>query len=92
MKKVLLIGKLNSIVKETNHFLSQYFHVQLCSENANVLEGMLKIVNPDLVLISLIGAYDIDTSIFFLLNDQYAQVPVLTIGTKEESKIGRAHV
>ena len=85
MKKILLIGKLNSIVKETNHFLSQYFHVQLCSENANVLEGMLKIVNPDLVLISLIGAYDIDTSIFFLLNDQYAQVRVLTIGTKEES-------
>ncbi len=38
MKKILLIGKLNSIVKETNHFLSQYFHVQLCSENANVLE------------------------------------------------------
>lgn len=85
MKKILLIGKLNSIVKETNQFLSQYFHVQLCSENANVLEGMLKIVNPDLVLISLIGAYDIDTSIFFLLNSQYAQIPVLTIGTREES-------
>ena len=84
MKKILLIGKLNSIVKETNKFLSQYFHVQICSENAGVLEGMLKIVNPDLVLISLIGAYDIDTSIFFLLSDQYAQVPVLTIGTKEE--------
>lgn len=85
MKKILLIGKLNSVVKETNTFLSQYFHVQLCSENASVVEGMLKIVNPDLVLISLIGAYDVDTSIFFLLNDQYAQVPVLTIGTKEES-------
>ena len=85
MKKILLIGKLNSIVKETSHFLSQYFHVQLCSENANVLEGMLKIVNPDLVLISLIGAYDIDTSIFFMLNSQYADIPVLTIGTKEES-------
>lgn len=85
MKKILLIGKFNTVVNETNQFLSQYFHVQLCSENAGVLEGMLKIVNPDLVLISLIGAYDIDTSIFFLLNDQYAQVPVLTIGTKEES-------
>lgn len=84
MKKILLVGKLNSIVKETNTFLSQYFHVQICSENAGVLEGMLKIVNPDLVLISLIGAYDIDTSIFFLLSDQYAQIPVLTIGTKEE--------
>lgn len=85
MKKILLIGKFNTVVNETNQFLSQYFHVQLCSENAGVLEGMLKIVNPDLVVISLIGAYDIDTSIFFLLSDQYAQIPVLTIGTKEES-------
>lgn len=85
MKKILLIGKLNTVVNETNQFLSQYFHVQLCSENAGVLEGMLKIVNPDLVVISLIGAYDIDTSIFFLLSDQYAHIPVLTIGTQEES-------
>ncbi len=85
MKKILLIGKLNSVVNETNKFLSQYFHVQLCSENAAVLEGMLKIVNPDLVLISLIGAYDIDTSIFYMLSDKYAQTPILTIGTKEES-------
>lgn len=85
MKKILLIGKFNTVVNETIQFLSRYFHVQICSENAGVLEGMLKIVNPDLVVISLIGAYDIDTSIFFLLNDQYAHVPVLTIGTKEES-------
>lgn len=84
MKKILLVGKLNHVVKETNQFLSQYFHVQICSENAGVLEGMLKIVNPDLVLISLIGAYDIDTSMFYMLSDQYAQIPVLTIGTKEE--------
>ncbi|MDE6915700.1 MAG: response regulator [Lachnospiraceae bacterium] len=85
MKKILLIGKLNSVVKETNQFLAQYFHVQLCSENANVLEGMMKIVSPDLVLISLIGAYDIDASMFYMLSDKYPQIPVLTIGTKEES-------
>lgn len=85
MKKILLIGKLNTIVNEMNQFLSQYFHVQLCSENAGVLEGMLKIVKPDLVIVSLIGSYDIDTSIFFLLSAQYAQIPVLTIGTKDES-------
>ncbi len=85
MKKILLIGKLNSVVKETNTYLSRFFHVQLCSENAEVLQGMLKIVNPDLVLISLIGAYDIDTSMFYLLSDQYPNIPVLTIGTKEES-------
>lgn len=87
MKKILLIGKLNNVVKETNKFLSQFFHVQLCSANASILEGMLKIVNPDLVLISLIGTYDIDTSIFFMLSSQYNHIPVLTIGTKEESNI-----
>lgn len=86
MKKILLIGKLNMIVKETNKFLSQFFHVQICTENAGVLEGMLKIVNPDLVFISLVGAYDIDKSMFFMLSDQYADTPVLTIGTKEESR------
>ena len=84
MKKILLVGKFNSVVKETNTYLSQFFHVQLCSENTGVLDGMLKIVNPDLVLVSLIGAYNIDTSIFFLLSDKYSQTPVLTIGTKEE--------
>ncbi len=85
MKKILLIGKLNDVVKETTKFLSQYFHVQICSENTDVFEGMMKIVNPDLVLISLIGSYAIDTSIFFQLSSQYTHIPVLTIGTKEES-------
>lgn len=85
MKKILLMGKLNSVVKEMNQFLQQHFYVQLCSANANVLEGMMKIVSPDLVLISLVGIYDIDTSIFGMLSEQYAQTPVLTIGTKEQS-------
>ncbi len=85
MKKILLVGKLNNVVKETSTFLSQFFHVQLCSENAGVMEGMMKIVDPDLVVISLIGAYGIDTSMFFLLSSQYADTPVLTIGTQEES-------
>lgn len=85
MKKIILAGKLNNILKETNKFLSQYFHVQLCSESGNVLKGMLKIVHPDLVIISLVGTYDIDTSIFFTLSEEYPEVPVLTIGTKEES-------
>ena len=48
------------------------------------MEGMLKIVHPDLVLISLIGSYGSDSSLFFLLHDKYEEVPVLTIGTKEE--------
>ena len=84
MKHILLTGKLNGALKDLNTFLAQYFQVQLCSENANILRGMLKIVKPDLVLISLIGAYDFDTSIFFELSQNYEELPVITIGTKEE--------
>jgi len=84
MKKILLIGKLNEIIKDVNLYLSEYFHMQLCSENTNVVEGMLKVVKPDLVLISLVGAYDIDSSIFYLLSTEYANTPIITIGTKSE--------
>ncbi|MCM1539866.1 MAG: response regulator [Blautia sp.] len=84
MKKILLIGKLNDIIKDVNSYLSEYFHVQLCSENASVVEGMLKVVKPDLALISLVGAYDLDPSIFYLLSTEYTDTPVITIGTKEE--------
>lgn len=85
MKKILLLGKLNNVTKEMNKFLSQFFHIQLCSGNASVLEGMMKIVHPDLVLISLIGSYNIDDSVLTMLSNQYAEIPVLTIATKEES-------
>ncbi|MCM1038342.1 MAG: response regulator [Ruminococcus sp.] len=84
MKKILLVGKLNDIVKDVNAYLSEYFHIQLCSENENVFEGMLKVVKPDLVIISLVGAYDIDASIFYLLSTEYTDTPVITIGTAEE--------
>lgn len=84
MKKILLIGKLNDVVKDVNRYLSNYFHVQLCSENASVWEGMLKVVKPDLVLISLVGAYDIDSYLFYLLSKDYSDIPVITLGTKEE--------
>ena len=84
MKKILLIGKLNDIVKNVNQYLSNYFHVQLCSENSSIWEGMLKMVRPDLVLISLVGVYDIDSSLFYLLSNDYSDIPVITLGTKEE--------
>ena len=49
------------------------------------LVGLVHIHLLHAELISLIGAYDIDTSIFFMLSDRYSQIPVLTIGTREES-------
>ena len=85
-KKILLTGKLNETMKDLNAYLSRFFHVQISSEDPQVLFGMLKVVNPDLILVSLVGAYDIDTSIFVEFSDHYRETPVMTIGTEKEMR------
>ena len=84
MKRILLVGKMNDVVKDLNSFLSQRFYVQVCSENPSVVIGMLDIVKPDLVIISLVGAIDIDAVIFNKLKTEHENLPVLTIGTESE--------
>lgn len=85
MKKILLFGKFNEMAKNLNEFLADKFHVQLCSENLEVARGILKIARPDLVVVSLIGLYDdVDGGIFYLLQEKYPEIPVLTIGTESE--------
>ena len=84
MKRILLVGKMNEVVKDVNGFLSQRFHVQVCSENTSVVFGMLDIVKPDIVIISLVGAMDIDPLIFNKLKTEHETLPVLTIGTEGE--------
>ena len=84
MKKILLIGKMNEVVKDLNAFLSKRFHVQLCSDNPSVAEGMLSVVGPDIVIISLVGAITIDAAVFKNLAAAHEELPVLTIGTESE--------
>ncbi len=87
MKKVLLIGKMNAVLKDLHTFLTDYYQIQLCSEALDVVEGMVKIVQPDLALVSLVGEPDRKTAIMTYLTEDCAPLPVVTIGTEEE----RAH-
>ncbi len=90
MKKILIFGKLNEIVKDINKMLSEYFHVQLCDINAETAEGMMKVVEPDLVIICLVGAGGFDDRIFRVMSKEYSNIPVVTVGTeKEKSVFGR---
>ncbi len=84
MKRVLLVGKMNGVIKDLNTFLSERLYVQLCSENASVVVGMLDIAKPDIVVISLVGAIDIEPVIFNKLKIEHPSLPVLTIGTEGE--------
>lgn len=87
MKKILLIGKLNEVLKNVDQTLARHFHVQICDLRKDTVEGMLKVVEPSLVIISLVGADTPDMNLFITLSKDYARTPVLTIGTEAEMKI-----
>ena len=84
MKNLLLIGNMNEILRELNRFLSTKFRVQVGTGDSTVLRGLIKVSEPDLVIISLVGMYDSHSSIFTILQNDYPNIPVLTIGAKEE--------
>lgn len=89
MNTIVMIGKMNELMKNINGFLRQYFSVQLCSENPKNAIGMVKVVEPELVLISLVGLFDVDKELFEILQKDFSDIPVITIGTEAESRIFR---
>ncbi|MCR5790507.1 MAG: response regulator [Lachnospiraceae bacterium] len=86
MKKILLMGKFNEVLKDIDKALSSFFHVQLCEIKLETVDGMMQVVEPELVIISLVGTQDYDMNLFMRLADRYSQTPVLTIGTESEKR------
>lgn len=83
MKKVLLVGELSEIVRSLNECLADDFAVQLCSEQLENVQAMVKIIKPDLIIICQIGVEEIDNAIFAWLHEKCSQTPVLGITTSE---------
>ena len=84
MKKIVFIGIMNDMTKDIHDFLGKYFRVQLCTENPQSALGMVKVIEPELVLISLVGLYDVNTVLFGRLQKEFPEIPVITIGTERE--------
>ncbi len=87
MNTIIMIGKMNELVKNINRFLKQYFSMQLCPDNTKNAIGMVKVVEPQLILISLLGFYEGDEELFATLKKEFPQIPVITIGTEGESRM-----
>lgn len=83
-KKVLIVGIMNETTNDINVCLGKYFTVQLCFGGPDVLDGMMKIVKPDLVLINLVEYYVEAAGAFHLLSEEYRETPVVTIGNSRE--------
>lgn len=83
MKKILLVGKLNRTVQELYESLSRRFQVQISAEDLGIVRGMMPIVKPDMVLVSVMELEDVEKAVFDLLDESYRDTPVLVVGTGE---------
>lgn len=82
-KKVLLIGELSEIVRSLNECLEDDFQVQLCSEQVENVQAMIKIIKPDLIVICQIGIEEVDNAIFEFIQQKCPKTPALGITTDE---------
>ena len=83
MKKILLVGKLNHTVQEMYESLSRRFQVQVSAETLDVVRGMMPIIKPDMVLISVMELEDVEKAVFDFLDEEYREIPVLVVGTQD---------
>ena len=83
VKKILLIGKFNTVFQDKSIF-DDLYNVQICVDNPQMVKGMLKIKQPELVAISFIGISAGAEQILEELKMNYSEVPVICIGTEED--------
>ncbi len=84
MKSIVLIGKPNAHLQEMFEFLRRYFRVQLCAQDAQSALAMIKVSEPDLIVMSLAGFTQADQALFAGIQSSFPQLPVLTVGAAEE--------
>ena len=84
MRRVFLIGKFNEVFEEVNHYLSDYFNVQVCVDNLDLIKGMLKLNRPDIIVVNLTDFTGQQVEILEELKKEYADVPVVCTGAAAE--------
>ena len=84
MKNIFLIGKFNRITQDFNNCLSGKYHVQLGSDNSDIIRGMFAMNPPDLVIINLMAMEYSHQAIFRNITEQYPKLPVICVGNKDE--------
>ncbi len=84
MKKLLLIGKFNSYFQELNGWMEKYFNVQVCVDDFDMVKGMFKINEPDVVVVSLIGLDEKNIRLFNEFKYNHSSTPIICIGSSQE--------
>ena len=85
VKKILFVGKFDSIFQNINNLFDNLFSVHICVDSAPMVKGMLKLKKPELVVLSLIRISADADKIFEELRINYSQTPVICIGSDEDA-------
>ena len=80
MKRILLFGKFDSAGEGIDKELAKHFSVQTCEPNSDEADGVIRVFEPDLIIVSLDGEESYDRGFVDLLSGEYSKPPVLTIG------------
>lgn len=84
MKTIVLIGKTDAAVEPLSASLRQYFRVQLATGDVGSMFAMVKVAQPDLVVIALDGFLHGDRSLLTELQRGFHQMPVILLGTPQQ--------
>lgn len=86
MKRILLVGELNEVVRSLYECLEEDFQIQLCSHELDMIQGVMRIVKPELVVVNQIGQEKVDMEFLEWIKRNYPQIPTLIITVREEWK------
>lgn len=89
MKQILLVGKFNKFFSDLQKVLSRYFQIQLCSDNLELLKGIMKMSRPSLIVIAANEIGEENRELFSYLNQMHENTPVLCIGKQESLMVIR---
>ncbi len=85
MKTIVLIGKTNEALRALHDCLRAHFQVHLSVGDAQSALGMVKVAQPDLAVVVLAGFSHGDRSLLLELQRGFPRMPVLLLGTAQES-------
>lgn len=81
MRKILIVGDFSAdSPSDVNTFLAQHFHTQLCTSSAKIVKSMLKLYNPDLVLMDIDDFQINQEDIYEAIREYSEELPVISFG------------
>lgn len=83
MKKLLLVGKLNKTLQATSDELVKGFAVQVTTDSPDMIRAMMKIHNPDIVVVLLNAVEDENAGIFEEILFRKYICPLIAVGTAD---------